>query len=142
MKTKSNMKTKTNFQKAAMRTAAVVVSFVLVSFTVSAQDFWKKLLTNSTFNEIAMAMVEASQHEKLPQHSEIGNADWFDFDRAFDPELELEGWMTSESYFEVSTFPTSNEEVFGLINPNFNLHINEEPLSIENWMTSADFWKM
>ena len=54
------MKTKNNVQKAILRSGAVVVSFVLISLTVSAQDFWKRLLTNSSFNEIAIAMVETS----------------------------------------------------------------------------------
>jgi hypothetical protein len=35
------MKTRTNFRKAVVRSAAVVVSFILISFTVSAQEFWK-----------------------------------------------------------------------------------------------------
>jgi len=52
------MKTKNNVQKTILRSLAVVLSFVLISFTVNAQDFWKKLLENSSFNEIALAMVE------------------------------------------------------------------------------------
>ena len=42
MKTRNNVqKTKNNVQKTVLRSLAVVVSFVLISFTVTAQDFWK-----------------------------------------------------------------------------------------------------
>jgi hypothetical protein len=126
-------------QKAAMRTAAVVVSFVLISFTVSAQDFWKKLLTNSTFSEIALSMVETSNLERLPQHSGAETIDWLNFDKAFDPELELEGWMTNESYFKFDTFQTGHDEDFI---PDISIESTEESLTIESWMTSADFWRM
>jgi hypothetical protein len=43
-KNENEMKTKNNVQKTILRSAAVIVSFVLISFTVSAQDFWKRLL--------------------------------------------------------------------------------------------------
>ena len=63
------MKTRTNFQKAAIRSAAVVISFVLISITVSAQEFWKKLLINSSFNEIAIAMVETDAEKSTTKNS-------------------------------------------------------------------------
>ena len=148
-KTEKAMKTKTNFRKAVLRSVAVVVSFVLVSITVSAQEFWKKVLTNSSFNEIAIAMVETPKKES-PGNENTETAFWYAFDKAFDPALELEGWMTSESYFSSIAFSLENEMETSLVLENWMLEENvfyshevkEEPLMLENWMTSADFWSM
>jgi predicted naringenin-chalcone synthase len=149
MKTEKVMKTKTNFRKAAMRSVAVVVSFVLLSITVSAQEFWKKVLTHSSFNEIAIAMVETPKKESSANENSE-SAFWYAFDKAFDPALELEGWMTSESYFFSTAFHFENEVEVPLaleswmLNENlfFTHEVQEVPLIIESWMTSADFWSM
>ncbi|SHF60352.1 hypothetical protein SAMN05444274_106338 [Mariniphaga anaerophila] len=148
MKTEKAMKTKTNFRKAVLRSVAVVVSFVLVSFTVSAQEFWKKVLTHSSFNEIALAMVETSAREAEAADLSVNNASWYSFDKAFDPALEMEGWMTTENYFEIATFSFQNEVDIPLKMESWMLDENlfyshkmqEEPLEVEDWMTSADFW--
>ncbi len=148
-KTEKAMKTKTNFRKAALRSVAVVVSFVLVSITVSAQEFWKKVLTHSSFNEIAIAMVETAE-KKSPANENTESAFWYAFDKAFDPALELEGWMTSENYFLTTAFSFENEveaplalESWMLDESLFYTHeVQEEPLMLESWMTSADFWSM
>lgn len=150
MKTREAMKTKTNFRKAALRSVAVVVSFVLVSITVSAQEFWKKVLTNSSFNEIALAMVETSNKGEVPAQTKNENAHWYSYDKAFDPALELEGWMTSQNYFETIVFSFENEGELPLNVENWMLNeslfytrdMQEKPLTLESWMTSADFWGM
>lgn len=132
-----------------MRSVAVVVSFVLVSITVSAQEFWKKVLTHSSFNEIALAMVETSEKES-PVNENSENAFWYAFDKAFDPALELEGWMTSENYFLTNAVGLENDTEAPLALENWMLDeslfythdVQEEPLALESWMTSADFWSM
>ena len=58
------MKTKNNVQKAILKSLAVIISSVLISFTVSAQGFWESILENNTFNEIALAMVESNSEMK------------------------------------------------------------------------------
>ena len=95
------MKTKNNVQKIILRSLAIVVSFFLISFTVSAQDFWKKLLENSSFNQIACAMIETSDDDSSEIPASTNNS--FYYEKAFDSKLELENWMTSENYF-MSTF--------------------------------------
>ena len=90
------MKTKNNVQKAILRSGAVIVSFILISFTVSAQDFWKRLLTNSSFNEIAIAMVETSGKTEAATLPAKHSADVFIFQNDMEPALELESWMTSD----------------------------------------------
>ncbi len=54
------MKTKDNVQKAILKSMAVVFSIILISMTVNAQDFWKSILENVSFNEIALAMTESN----------------------------------------------------------------------------------
>ena len=142
------MKTKNNVQKTILRVVAVVVSFVLISFTVSAQDFWKKLLTNSSFNEIAIAMVETSKESNVPTNSGAEKSRLFIFDEIYEPPLEMEAWMTGESNFGNSKFQTTvevenqleledwmhNDDFFRIDNE------VEQSLELEGWMTSDQYW--
>ncbi|HZH72471.1 MAG TPA: hypothetical protein VFD91_08270 [Mariniphaga sp.] len=139
------MKTKTNFKKTAIRSGAVVVSFVLISFTVSAQGFWKKLLTNSSFNEIAIAMIEQPEGVNASGTSAAGSTSWNTFDLAFDPALELEGWMSDEDYFYSSEF--QSVEASAELNfkesemAKFDLQADvNESLKIESWMLQENYW--
>jgi hypothetical protein len=146
-KTKA-MKTKNNVQKAILRSGAVVVSFVLISFTVSAQDFWKRLLTNSSFNEIAIAMVETSGKTETAALPAKHSSDVFVFYQETEPALELESWMTNTNYFTESTvqFDKVTEEPLELENwmldeNHFNSTNNgEKALELEDWMLSDNFW--
>ena len=45
-------------RKTISKTFAIVLSLVLISFTVSAQGFWKQILTNNTYGKMAELMVE------------------------------------------------------------------------------------
>ena len=122
------MKTKNNVQKAILRWTAVVVSFVLISFTVSAQDFWKKLLTNSSFNEIALAMVENSKKADSQMDTETENATFFYLAVESEANLELEDWMIDENNFETSSYILT-EEI-------------ENDLTIENWMLNENLFQV
>ena len=59
------MKTKNKIQKTENRkvenpigkTLAVIFCLVLISITVSANDFWKQILINNTFGKMAILMV-------------------------------------------------------------------------------------
>ena len=143
------MKTKNNVQKAILRTGAVIVSFVLISLTVSAQDFWKKLLTNSSFNEIAVAMIE-TETSTMPKKTHAGNSVLFSFDAAYEPALELENWMTSDFYFNYFNFQTETEAEIPLQLENWMLNANnfiapneqEKSLDLENWMVNNTHWNM
>ncbi len=139
------MKTKTDLRKTAVRTAAVVVSFILVSFTVSAQGFWKKLLTNSSFNEIAIAMVEPGNLKTAHGSTNTPAAEWKNFDMAFDPALELEGWMSSEKHFGVDVLQKENKlEASADGNPefpDFEYSVDAvESLKLEAWMVHDGLW--
>lgn len=109
-----------NVRKAVLRSAAVIISFVLVSYTVSAQEFWKKLITNSSFNEIAIAMIETNG--KLTSANRVPGAKltYFYLEEAKDPAFELEEWMTNSQLFETIDLSLQSE--------------TEVPLALENWM--------
>jgi len=145
------MKTRNNVQKAATKTLAVIISLVLISFTVKAQDFWKNVLSNNSFNQIAMVMVdntESSVNESNSASASIADMfaeylveesdevldveDWMvnenNFYRNLDIEteaegnLELEGWMMNEDVFNTVTEALQAEP--------------EESMELENWMTT------
>lgn len=142
------MKTKNNVQKTILSTSAVIVTLLLLSYTVTARDFWKMVLENSSFNQIALAMSDSRVKTKetpvnnetwmermVPvneQEPEMKVEEWMKESANFEvvnllPEtsveqpLEIEDWMKDESYFEVSDK-------------------SEEPLAIEPWMTSENVW--
>ena len=58
-KTNNVQKTENKLIKKTISKAfAIVVSLVLISFTVSAQGFWKQILVNNTYGKMAELMVE------------------------------------------------------------------------------------
>jgi hypothetical protein len=157
MKTEKAMKTENsrrvsetlrgnNVQKAFLRTIAVIISFVLISYTVSAQEFWKKLLTNSSFNEIAIAMTKTPA--KTASSTTITNSSEFYLEEATEPAMELENWMTNENTFRIFNFNLENEVEIPMAieswmldaNTFENNNLQEETLDLENWMTSTEVW--
>jgi hypothetical protein len=140
------MKTKNNVQKTVLRTGAVVASFVLISFTVAAQDFWKTLLTNSSFNQIALAMVEGSKKtESKPDAAKPSTTNYF-YENDHEGNLIVEDWMKNNVYFNPVVVQIEkenhlqfedwmkNEKLFAIASE------TEKPLAIESWMTSNKVW--
>ncbi len=129
MKTQNNTQAKRNnqIQKVLLRSAAVIISFVLISFTVSAQGFWKQILTNNSFGEMAMLMVQESEANANDASSELPTnteTTYLYMEQAADDALELENWMTDDAYF-------------GALNEALQLE-SEAALDLEDWMQSAD----
>ncbi len=117
--------------RALLRGAAVVVSVILLSFTVSAQGLWKQLLTYNSFGKVAMLMVDESEAAEVADASESfiekpATTESFSFEQATDVSLELEGWMTDDLYF-------------GAYN-NFYRVDNDQPLEVEEWMTNDNYF--
>lgn len=124
------MKTKNNVQKAILKSLAVVVSLVLISFTVSAQGFWESIMENTSFSEIAMAMVENNNTNTAPadaKSSTDANALEATLEIEAEETLKLEEWMTNEANF--IPFITIEEEV-------------ENPMELENWMVNDKLWEI
>jgi hypothetical protein len=117
------MKTTNNVQKAILKSLAVVVSFVLISFTVSAQGFWTSILENTSFSEIALAMVETNSETN---HSTTADANFADLlETEAEEALELEDWMVNEANF-TSVFSIEEE--------------TENPLEMEDWMSNENYF--
>jgi len=155
------MKTKNNVQKAAIRITAVIISFFLLNLTSNSQDLRESLITNNHFNEQAFAMLEnpviweSTSHGKSFNHSR-----YFDLiEESTEETLELETWMTNESLF---TGATSNlvletespmqlenwmmdDTIFNIQKSDLKTRIEDdydEKLTIENWMTDENTWKI
>jgi len=124
------MKTKNNVQKAVIKSLAIVISLVLISFTVSAQNFWKALLENNSLNEIAMFMVETKHAATVATEAATGSTNlsaYAAYTKAETEEaLNLEDWMTNDNYFLPATFSMADEI--------------ESPLELESWMTSDNYF--
>ena len=142
------MKTKSNVQKAILRSAAVVVSFVLISFTVSGQDFWKRLIVNSSFNDIALAMVETTNETELPA-SPAESLKAMYYENEFEPGMELEIWMTDFYTFDVwSQFQVEADNEMGIEKWMIDEDLFqtegelEEDIELEAWMTSDEVWSI
>jgi len=142
------MKTKNNVQKTILRTGAVIVSFVLISLTVNAQEFWQRLLENSSFNTIAMVMVDAKDEAVLPTETKSLKA--MKLEEEFEPALQLESWMTDLVTFDVFSFAYEDEAERALDIESWMLNTKffqpgtemEEALQLESWMTDNNVWNI
>ncbi len=150
MKTNFKSHKGNNVRKAILRSAAVIVSFVLISLTVSAQDFWKKLLTNSSFNEIALAMTETSKKPASTANSETSASATYILNDEHEDALKVEDWMLNENNFSNSTIQNEEETESKLniedwmLNENlFENNVEAEPeLKVEDWMISEKVWNI
>ena len=141
------MKTKNNVQKTILRFAAVVISLVLISFTVSAQEFWKKLIAGSSFNAIALAMVDHSKEVSF--NSGLTNTfNNFSFVEETEKTLKLETWMLNDIYSGETLLPDINEpegqlemEPWMVNEKLFEVKNAGQALKLEEWMISSSVWK-
>ncbi len=138
-----------NVQKAILRSAAVIISFILISFTVSAQEFWKNLLTHSSFNEIAIAMTETKEKTDVPAQTGTFTPPVLYTVQDYDEELKLENWMTKDFYFEIPCLGPENETENGLELEGWMINkklfapekIGDGPMELESWMVSDEIWE-
>jgi len=157
MKTQNNNTENKNNQleKVLLRSAAVIVSFVLISFTVSAQGFWKQLLTNNSFSKVAMLMVEESDANLSAEAvaTTVGtNSENYYMETAADKQLDVEEWMTDDAYFGAYNNIFQPEFEKGLEIENWMKDENhfagqyavekDKELKIEPWMTDNAHWKL
>jgi hypothetical protein len=153
------MKTINKVQKVAQKTIAVVVSIILISFTVSAQDFWKELVSTNQFEQIALAFADNTTSSKKVSFHENSTPFLEFYEEAVEEELELEEWMTNETYFpgNLIHFEEETESVLELENRMINnSHFNkqeintkaiysieqEKGLELENWMIEEKVWNL
>jgi hypothetical protein len=94
------------FGKVLLRSGAVIASVILLSFTVSAQELWKQLLTYNSFGKTAILMVTASETntktEKIETESKSlapSETGTFRVEPTVKETLEIEAWMADDIYF-------------------------------------------
>ncbi len=163
-KTRNN---NTENRESKMKTAflkggAIIISFVLISFTVSAQDFWKQLLTESSLSNLAMIMVGntgkinpvATRAQSLHVNFTEDKTFNHKIEHESDKPLNLESWMTKTKYFEESVYSVNEatdatlELEDWMINNKYFLTGSSIPtekdseLELEKWMVNSKFWKM
>jgi predicted transcriptional regulator len=160
MKTTQKTENRNNkVEKVLSRSAAVIVSFVLISFTVSAQGYWKHLLTNNSFGKMALLMVENSNaatsentnsaDASVPVESESST---FFIEPAVDETLDVEAWMTDDAHFGTFSFifePAIEKslelEDWMKDESHFTSRFaveREEELKLEAWMTDDAYWRL
>jgi len=149
------MKTKNNVQKAITKSFAVVISLVLISFTVNAQDFWKTVFENNSFSQIAMAMVDGT--EASPASADANSTTDADASAEYyavetEESLELENWMTNDNnFFETVSIETAvdnsleveswmtNESLFNGTAAYLEVE-TEDALQLEDWMQNTEYF--
>ena len=122
------MKTTNNVQKAITKSLAVIISLVLLSITVNAQNFWKTVLENNSFSQIAMAMNDVTETSSASADAyATSDMDAYAEYSVVETEasMELENWMTNENNF----FATVAIEAE-----------TENSLELENWMTNESLF--
>jgi len=164
MKTRNN---KTGNKESKMKTAflkggAIIISFILISFTVSAQDFWKQLLTESSLSNVAMIMVgnsgKIAPATVSTSSSKVNFTENKTFSHQFgyesDKPLNLESWMTNTKYFGESGYSVSEAADANLELEEWmvnNKYFRTEPcivaekdpeLKLEKWMVDGSFRRM
>ncbi len=136
-----------NVQKTVLRAALIITSFVLISLTVSAQDFWKNQRLNSSSHEIALVLTNHSGETAERGKTRIYTTMVLDAEK--DETLMLEQWMTNQSLFgfpagklsSTAKIPFRLEE--GIFNKNRmeTTGCAEEPLLLKSWMISERVWR-
>lgn len=141
------MKTKNNVQKTVLRTAAVLVSFVLISLTVTAQEFWKAVLTKSSFNQIALAMAETPKEPEVSVSTDTKSSQNEMYLNDYEAKLNLEDWMTDNNSFRVAEIQKVEKDEDlkiedWMLNDDLRTVITEteSPLKVESWMTESKTW--
>ncbi|WP_319482290.1 hypothetical protein [uncultured Draconibacterium sp.] len=122
------MKTTNNVQKAITKSLAVIISLVLISITVNAQDFWRTVMENNSFSQIAMAMTDNSEASSASADaSSTTDMSAYAKYTAVEAEeaLDVENWMLAEDNF-FTTVEVATEA--------------ENALEVENWMTNESFF--
>jgi hypothetical protein len=141
------MKTKNNVQKTLLSTSAVIISLVLVSFTVTAQEFWKMVITNSSFNQIALALADTREKPKAELVNTETWVEKMNVAEEAEEALRVENWMKEPASFESQQLQVVPEtenslqvEAWMFDENNFGSTNNEEPLTTEEWMLNDKLW--
>ena len=143
------MKTIRNIQKTAARATVIAITVAAISFSVEAQDFWRQLTSHSGQEMAEMVTVNRALPAPADNRAPLTEAAFTETAR--EEPLELESWMTNESYFTTKTrFEEATDsplqlEAWMTNSANFVVAgmsetAREEPLELESWMTSEIYF--
>jgi len=147
------MKTKNNTQKTALKSTALAIGLVILSFTVNAQEVMRHLFENKETSNIAMLTGKMS-HNSFASTTDTRSlaTDAFASFLVNETEepLQLEDWMTNESnfttMFQIETESENPQEIEDWMTKESNFDANmfslvvetEEELKLEDWMLNED----
>ena len=143
------------FRKQSQNHWRFIISLVLISITVNAQDFWRTVMENNSFSQIAMAMTDNTEASSASADaSSSTDMSAYAMYAAVEAEetLDVENWMLAENNFfttvaleaeaentlEVENWMT-NESYFNGIASYFKVEA-EETLKVEDWMQNTDYF--
>ena len=141
MKTTKNVQKTVNGQirKMVLRGAAVIVSLVLISWSVGAQSYWEQVLKGYNFGKIAMTGIEETQetseanttiHAIEAAHVVKSNSAFANFD-AIEAELELQVEEYRATDFVATELSSETENWMNTTKINFEAIEAELELQVE-----------
>lgn len=138
------MKTGTNLRKTAIRSVALVFSLVLIASVVEAKELQKRSAAKNRMNETALLAMSEKENFSVNTYTE--NSFRHYTREAFDPAPELESWMLNSNFFEPAALAAKKTSVIPAENrltetvQFYGRQAAEEPLKLETWMSSQEFW--
>jgi len=164
METTNNVQKTENkkFKKVLGKVLTGALSFTLISYTLSAQDYLKLLPEDNACPKITILMADdesaailASANTSFFVHSseKAISMPICEDETAQEKSLEIESWMTDSKYFgQTARYSEEMDERTVLENwmtdeRNFSASAvslsndTEEDMKIENWMTDLQLWK-
>ena len=151
MKTNFEKQKRNNVQKTFLNVAALIISLIILSTTVDAQGIWKSFLEINNANGKDLVMVNETKNPSSVKKADLlkANSNKAYSEQETDEALNLEDWMTNESYFAVNTVETeealqledwmTNENYF--IPSSFQLNtVIDSPLELEDWMLNDNYF--
>lgn len=132
------MKTKNKTQKTVLKSLAIITSFLLISLTVSAQEFWHSIIENGTAKEMALAIIDNNKESNLSESSDLISTVVYS-ETESENKMELEEWMTNNKVFNVKEKP-EKRKVIKTSTFVFE-ETKESKLKFEAWMFNPKCWK-
>ena len=155
MKTNLTNSNTSKFKATFLRLTAIFVSIVLLSFTVSAQEFWKTVLTHNSINDIAAVLVEKPAAKTsaviIPANSNSSTEVTITlpvYEVVEEEVLEIEDWMLDNGFFNrfgveeiIETEQPLKLEPWMQNEKHFSTDTEfEKRLQLQPWMTDENFW--
>lgn len=157
MKTQNNNQetSKSQVNKMTLRLSVVLVSIVLISFSVSAQDLWKELSNTVAYGKMTLTLDEQSAETKNADdaidaiNSELAiqlsnpNESFTEVVPAESPVIETK--MTIENFIndaEQQTAESADNEIATYAEKILTIEGKEEGLTIESPMTNDTFFQV